>query len=906
MKRGNKMEEGYRNPDAILKKIEEQEELRGKGKLKIFFGYAAGVGKTYAMLEAAHSAQKSGADVVIGYIEPHTRPETMALTEGLEKIPQLSITYNKIVLKELDLDVALRRRPQIILVDELAHTNAKGCRHEKRYQDIKELLNAGIDVFTTVNVQHLESLNDIISGITGIGVRERIPDSVFDDAGQVELVDIEPEELLERLKDGKIYRAQQANNAMNHFFVIDNLVALREIALRRMADRVNLLQEKTSSGNREMEGSAVEHILICLSSSPSNEKVIRQASRMASAFRGKFTALYVETDGFAEMSKENLDRLYKNTKLAEQLGAKIVTSYGNDIVEQIAAYAKVARVSKIVLGRTYTKRKLFSVKESFSENLTKLAPKLEIFLVPDSYDKKYVEKKKKRTSKLQKEKFIYDLAVSMVIMVITTCLAGVFRLINLSDANIIMAYLLSVLFTSLATKRRIFSILYSVACVFVFNFLFIEPIMTFTVDDSEYIVTFFIMFLTAFISSSLTQKVKNNAKQSAKKAYRTEILLETSQKLQKAAGRKEIVEDTAEQLGKLLEKNIYFFLGNPEYNEEPYQYRVHGETDVVLNKEELAVAEWTFKNNKHAGFSTTTLPGAKCLYLAVRNGEVVLAVVGIDMEEKEIPAFEKDIMSAILNECALALEKAELILEQKEAAVKLKQEQLRANLLRSISHDLRTPLTSISGNAGVLLGNDDKITNEQRKKIYMDIYDDSMWLINLVENLLSVTRIENGTMNLKLQPELLDDVITEALKHINRKSSEHQIIVENDEDYTVARMDSKLMVQVIINLVDNAIKYTAAGSEIKITTKRRRSDIIIEVADNGMGIETNQKERLFDMFYTASNSIADGRRGMGLGLALCKSIVIAHGGTISVRDNIPQGTIFRITLKTEEVKANEY
>ena len=368
------MEVSKRNPDELLKHIEEIEDQRGKGHLKIFFGYAAGVGKTYTMLEAAHDALNAGVDVVVGYLEPHTRPDTMALAEGLEMLPNSIVSHNNISLKEFDLDAALRRKPSLILVDELAHTNARTCRHVKRYQDIKELLNAGIDVYTTVNVQHLESLNDVIAGITGVSVRERIPDSVFDEANQVELVDVEPVELLERLKQGKIYKSVQAEKAMHNFFSVDNLIALREIALRRMADRVSLIQEKNYWISSDTEGASVEHILICLSSSPSNEKVIRQAARMVKAFRCKFTAFYVETPDFSEMSKENKDRLNKNIHLAEQLGAKVVSSYGNDIVEQIAEYAKVARVSKIVLGRTYTKRNLFSVKDSFSTRLTKIAP----------------------------------------------------------------------------------------------------------------------------------------------------------------------------------------------------------------------------------------------------------------------------------------------------------------------------------------------------------------------------------------------------------------------------------------------------------------------------------------------------------------------------------------------------
>ena len=582
----------------------------------------------------------------------------------------------------------------------------------------------------------------------------------------------------------------------------------------------------------------MEHILICLSPSPSNEKVIRQAARMAKAFRGKFTAFYVETPSFAQMRKENRDRLNRNMRLAEQMGAKIVTSYGDDIVEQIAEYAKVARVSKVVLGRTYTKRNIFSVKESFSIRLTNMAPNLEIFLVPDSYEKKYVEKKDKKRTVFKNESILRDTFAILGILLLCTMVSSIIKFFGFSESNITMIYILGVLFTSLATQRRVYSILYSILSVFVFNFFFVEPVYTFTVYDSEYIVTFLIMFLTAIISTSLTQKVKNYAKVNAKKSYRTEILLETSQKLQKANTATEIASNITEQLGKLLERDCFFFLGNPEVNPIPAAtfHKSEEEKAEVLTPEEFGVAEWTYKNNKHAGFSTTTLPGARCLYLAVRTGDKVFAVVGIDMEKKEIPAFEKDVMGAILNEGALALEKTELIKDQRDTAVRLEQEQLRANLLRSISHDLRTPLTSISGNAGILIGNDKKIEDNQRKKLYIDIYDDSMWLINLVENLLSVTRIENGTMSLNLQPELLSDVIYEALKHINRKSNEHKITVVEEDDMLVAKMDAKLIMQVMINLVDNAIKYTSVGSEITIGTRKRKDTIIVEVADNGQGI----------------------------------------------------------------------
>ena len=891
--------EDKRNPDLFLKQIMESEkEQKRKGRLKIFFGYAAGIGKTYAMLSSAHKAKESGIDVVAGYIEPHTRPETMALTEGLEMLPPRKISYNNIELKEFDLEAALIRKPEILLVDELAHTNAAGSRHEKRYQDIKELLRAGINVYTTVNVQHLESLNDSIAGITGVMVRERIPDSVFDEADQVELVDIEPEELLERMKQGKIYGEKQASRAMYHFFTKENLVSLREIALRRMADRVNLAQEAISNGGAE----TVEHILICLSPSPSNQKVIRQAARMAGAFHGKFTALYVETPDASGMTKEDIRQLNENTRLAEQLGAKVVTSYGSDIVEEIGAYAKVSRVSKLVLGRTYTKRRMLFIRDSFSEQLSRQAPSLEIFLIPDAYDKKYLKGKKKRKQAKGRKNTGKDLMICIASLAGSTIAAfALNRIFGFSAANIVMVYMLSVLTCAIFASRQIWGTIASVMSILVFNFFFTEPFRTLQVNDPGYLITFGVMFITAVISSTLTRKVKDYARSNARKAYRTEILLETSRKLQDASTLEDIAAKTAEQLGMLLERNIYFYLGKPEKDNAPIVYKVHEDAPEILDDTELAVAQWSYRNNKHAGYTTQTLPGARCLCMAVRSTDKVFAVVGIDMERREIPAFEEGVMGAILNECAFALEKEEWMLSSKESAVRLQKEQLRANLLRSISHDLRTPLTSISGNAETLLGNGEQIKTEQKNAIYKDIYDDSMWLINLVENLLSVTRIENGSMELNLQGEIMEDVIMEALRHVNRRGKEQEIEVDCDE-FLMVRVDVRLMMQVIINLVDNAIKYTPPLSIISIKAKRFGDRAVISVSDNGPGIPDDQKEELFRMFYTVNHSVADGRRGMGLGLTLCQAIVGAHGSKIKVYDNVPQGTIFRFELKVEDVK----
>lgn len=891
------MEEGRMNPEAILDRIVSDEENVRKGKLKIFFGYAAGIGKTYAMLLAAHEEKSAGIDIVAGYIEPHARPETMKLVDGLEVLPPKVIPYQSIELKEFDIDGALKRKPNTILVDELAHTNAVGSRHLKRYEDIKELLNAGINVYTTVNVQHIESLHDLIAQITGVMVRERIPDSVFDEANQIEMVDIQPEELIARLEQGKVYNKDRVSKALGNFFTEENLIALREIALRRMADWVNQEQSK-SIHQLGKDGTGGEHIMMCISSSPSNAKVIRQAARMAKAFHGKLTAFYVEASNIAEMDKDDIQRLRENIKLAGELDAKVVTSYGDDIVEQIAEYAKLSKVTKIVLGRSYSKRGLFLVTESFSERLAKLCPSLEIFLIPDSYDQMY--RKKRKRYNFQTSVVGLDIIKAVFILAITTEIATFFDKMHFLDANIAMIYILGVLVTAFITKLKITSYIYSVFSVIAYDFFFTSPRLTFDVYEGNYFITIIIMLCTALISSTVTQKVKNEAKISAKKAYRTEVLLETSQKLQHGKNIEDIAWRTIRQLGKLLDKTIYCYIGDPEKNPKPIIYHSSSNLSTNVPPSELAVAAWTYKNNKHAGASTTTLPGAKCLYMAVRDGDRVFAVIGIELNGDVIQAFEQGILVAILNECAFALEKEDLLIKEREVAIRLKQEQLRANLLRSISHDLRTPLTSISGNASMLIENSEKLSYDKKQELYEYIYDDSMWLINLVENLLSVTRIENGTMQLDLELELVEDIIMESMKHINRNAMEHTISVDVEE-VLVVRVDAKRIIQVMINLVDNAIKYTPPGSNIEVVTYKDGDNATIEVRDDGLGIDDEQKAKIFTMFYTGGDAVTDGRRGIGLGLALCKSIVEAHGERLEVIDNKPRGAIFRFTLKLEKV-----
>ena len=899
------MEAERQNPEQLLEAIRREEGIKGRGRLKIFFGCAAGVGKTYAMLEAAHEAKRRGIDVVVGYVEPHARPETARLVNGLERLPNQVIRHNFLELREFHLDAALARKPQLILVDELAHTNAEGCRHAKRYQDVEELLKAGIDVYTTVNVQHIESLNDTVAAITGIVVRERIPDSVFDNAEQVELVDIEPQELLERLRAGNVYQGSQAEQAANHFFTADNLTALREIALRRCADRVNLLTESARIKSRG-DYHTDEHVLVCLSPAPSNAKIIRTAARMANAFRGTFTALFVETPDFSDRSEEDRKRLRANMRLAQQLGAKIETVYGDDVSFQIAEFARLWGVSKIVIGRSTAARRRILGKSTLTEQLIANAPNMDIHIIPDSDAAAAYQRRKKKRQKTFCFSFS-DICKSLLILVLATVIGILFAELGFSEANIITVYILGVLVTSVITEHRIYSLVSGGVSVLIFNFFFTVPKFTLLAYDKGYPVTFLIMFLAAFITGSLAAKLKNHARMAAQAAYRTKVLFDTNQMLQQAKDKDQIVTAAAKQLNKLLKRDIIVYLCEDGRLGRPGLYPASEELpdDRYTSENERAVAEWVLRNNKHAGATTDTLSSAKSLYLAIRINDYVYGVAGIVIEAEPLDAFENSVLLSILGECALALENEKNAREKEEAAILAKNEQLRANLLRAISHDLRTPLTSISGNASNLLSNEKGFDEQTKKEIYTDIYDDAMWLINLVENLLAVTRIEEGRMNLNMSTELMDEVIAEALQHVDRKSVEHRIRVESSEEFILAKMDARLIVQVLINMIDNAIKYTPAGSEITISAQKRAGKVLVSIADNGPGIPDEFKPRVFDMFYSGANKVADSRRSLGLGLSLCRSIINAHGGDICVTDAKPQGTIFTFTLSAGEVQLHE-
>lgn len=893
-------DEGERpDPDSILRGLA-AEHPSSKGELKIFFGYAAGVGKTYSMLRSAHDELQRGIDVVVGYVEPHARPETRALLEGLEAIPVRTFEHAGVSLIEPDIDAIIARAPQLVLVDELAHTCAEGSRHTKRYQDVEELLTAGIDVYTTINVQHLESLNDRVSAITGIVVGERIPDHIFDDADQVEFVDIEPEDLMTRLREGKVYSSDRAERALGNFFDEKNLTALREIALRRCADRANLVVERVRStqGGSYYTG---EHVLVCLSSSPSNGRILRTASRMAKAFDAHLTALSVEVPG-RELAPEDDQRLTENMRLAERLGAQVETVAGDDVARQVCDYARMAGVSKLVLGHS-TVRRRFLGPVPLTDRIVALAPDLDIFIIPDESVAKAAWRGHSSKSSLSPA----DIGKGVLILVAVTTVGYLLESVGLSIMNIAILYVFGVVATAMIVDGRTPCLIYSVLAVVLFNYFFTEPRYTLVAWDAQYPATFVVMFLTAALASSMAQRLKSQAKASAEAAYRTQVLLECDQLLQRAKNPDQVIEVMVGQLIRLLKRDVVYYPAEGGRLGPVRTFPASGGTidPSCTSDNERGVAIWVFRNNKRAGATTDTLGSAACLYLAVRAVDTVYGVVGIVMGHEAIDASGSGITLSILGETALALEKEYALAQREEAAVLAKNEQLRANLLRSVSHDLRTPLTAITGCSSLLAEDDGSMSVEHRRELAVAINDDSIWLGGLVENLLSLTRIEEAHVSLSLEPELVEDAVDDAVRHVSRDISTHHVELSRPDEPVVAMMDVRLIVQVVVNLVNNAVQHTPKGSTIHISSSSQDGKAVIEVADDGPGIADAEKARVFERFYTIADGEGDHRRGTGLGLALCKSIVSAHGGDIVVLDNHPHGAIFRVTLPLARTDAPE-
>ena len=650
-----------------------------------------------------------------------------------------------------------------------------------------------------------------------------------------------------------------------------------------------------------------EHILVCLSSSPSNERIVRMAEKMAQAFSGSLTALYVQTPGDADMNAEDTVRLQANMRLAQQLGAEIVTTHGEDVATQIAEYVRLSDVTKIVIGRSSVQRRHFWSEPTLTERLITLAPEVDIHIIPDV--EAYKNYRGKRLVTIRPAfPTAWDLLLTIGILATATVIGWAFLRLGFANANIIMVYLLGVLLTSAFTSGYTCGVLSAFLSVILFNYFLTEPRLSLAAYGSKYPVTFAVMFTAALLTSTLAAKLKAHAQLSARDGYRTKLLFDMNRQLQKAETPEEVYRMTATQIQKLMKRDVLIYpaQGDALLDGNVYPADGSGPYSIPDTDQEKNATQWVWQNRKRAGATTQNFPKAKRLYLAIRTGQQVFGVVGIPMEKQPQPdAFTSSVLFSILGECALALESLRNAEEKEKAAVLAKNEQLRANLLRSISHDLRTPLTSISGNADTLLHSYNVLDEQTRKQIFTDIYDDAQWLTGLVENLLSITKIADGSVKLRLSDQVVDDIVSEALRHIDRRSAEHHITVDCGDVPLLVRVDAGLIMQVLINLVNNAIKYTPAGSNIWVTAALREDAVEICVSDDGHGIPNELKERVFEMFFTGSNPIGDSRRSLGLGLTLCQAIIHAHHGEITLKDNSPHGCIFSFTVPLSEVNLNE-
>jgi two-component system sensor histidine kinase KdpD len=882
-----------RDPEAILARmrVEDPHALRNgapsRGRLKIFFGYAAGVGKTYTMLEAARNAAMSGADVLLGYVEPHGRTETEALLLGQELLPLRQIEYRGVTLSEFDLDAALSRRPRVMLVDELAHSNAAGSRHLKRWQDVEELLDAGIDVWTTLNVQHIESLNDIVAQVTGITVRETIPDRVFDEADEVELVDLPPNELLQRLREGKVYLPERVERALDRFFRKANLVALRELAMRRVADRLgHEVQTARLGRTRTQVWPTTERLLVCVGPSPTSAKVIRTAKRMAAAMHAQWIAVHAENTLTRRLDDASRHQLAQHLKLAEQLGAETVTITGDDLADEIVRYAASRNVTKIIIGKAGDTPWYRLWRRSVVDRLISRSGDIDIYVIR-GMGERVETPPPSATNPWPWRRYL----AATGILAAATIVAMGFRNFGLTDSNIVMTYLLSVVLVA-ASLGRGPSIASSVAAVLLFNFFFTAPYYTLIVEDHQYIYTFVIMLAVALIVSALTLRIRNQLEIARERERQTEAQYRVSRALAGTSGMLQIAVVAEEQLATILGGDVALLVMD-DGRLRPAVRRGHGFAESAF---EMEAARWVFEHGQVAGAGTDTLPGARGMYLPMKGADTMVGVMGWRAEDigGVLRMERRPMLESFATQIATALERDRLAHEAQRILAEADAERMRSALLSAVSHDLRTPLAAITGSASALLEN--RLDPPMRAELARTIFEESDRLSRLVENLLHLTRIESGSMSVDRQWQPLDEVIGTSLRRVRAALVAHRVETSIPADLGLVPIDGLLIEQLLVNLLDNAAKYTPPGSLITIAARRTPNAVELEVADRGPGLDETERERVFDRFFRGSGVAGDRGRGAGLGLAICRAIALAHGGTIQALKREEGGTRFVSTL----------
>jgi two-component system, OmpR family, sensor histidine kinase KdpD len=890
------------SPEALLEAARRED---GRvGKLRIFVGAAPGVGKTYEMLQQARARLKDGYDVAVGIVETHGRKDTEALLEGLEIISRRHIDYKGQALQEMDLDAIIARHPQIVLVDELAHTNVEGSRHPKRYLDVEELMSHGIDVYTTVNIQHIESLNDVVAQITHVRVRETVPDAVFDRADAVELVDLTPEDLIQRLKEGKVYVPRQAERALEHFFSPANLTALRELALRRTADRVDE-QLLTEMQAHAIQGpwAAGERILVCTSEDPRGAGLVRYAKRLADRLHGPWVALYVESRRSLQLSDEQRDRIADTLRLAEALGGEAITLPAGDrqIADDVIGYAQANNVTQIVIGKSARTRWFEIVHGSVVHDLVRRSGNISVHVIAgDDVAGEPIPKKSVRTAErdyaVNPRPYAFALLAVALALVCAEVIQPWFGV-----ENVDLVFLTAVV--GVAVRLGLWPSLFaSVAASLAYNYFFLPPIYTFTITDPTNVAAFVFFIIVAIVVSTVAARGRTQANAATERARVTESLYSFSRKLAGAGTLDDVLWASAYQTALMLKVRVVLLL--PESG--TIAVRAGYPPEDILDDADLAAAKWAWENDRAAGRGSDTLPGAKRLFLPMHTGRGAIGVMGID-SDKPGPLFTPDqrrLLDALLDQGALAIERVRLVEDMDRVERVAETERLRSALLTSISHDLKTPLAAVLGAAGALRDIGPKLGDAEKADLLATIIDESERLNRFIANLLDMTKLESGAVSPNVALHDIGEIVGSALRRASRILSHHHVELELAPDLPMLEVDAVLFEQALFNLLDNAAKYAPTETTIRIQSWRTRDSVCLRVLDEGSGIPAGDLDHIFDKFYRAQKT-DQVRAGTGLGLAISRGFVEAMHGSIDAANRTDRsGAAFTITLPIPRQRQN--
>jgi two-component system, OmpR family, sensor histidine kinase KdpD len=879
------------NPDELLSRLKVEAEQAKKGKLKIFLGYAAGVGKTYTMLEAARQRRKE-LDIVIAYVETHGRTDTEALVEGFEIVPRKQVQYRGVNLTEMDLDAVLERKPKLALVDELAHTNATGSRHPKRYLDVEELLDAGIDVYTTLNVQHIESLRNVVAQITGVWIRETIPDSIIDKANEIELVDLPPEELLKRLKEGKVYIPAQIANAIDKFFQKGNLTSLRELSMRIAAERVD--EDKRAFSNVVPHGmtSLTEKVMACISPTPLGTRLVRSARRLAFQLGAEWYAVYVDTPG-TKLATDQQNRLTSTLRLAEKLGARIITLRRDSVVPAINEFAAENKITKMVVGNPQKRSWRNPFAGSLVNKIIAQNPSYDLYVVGGSADFETPEQSQKEKKQPRLNWRGYALGLGLVVL---ATLIGELGKQILAPTVTILIFLLCVVITAIVGGLGP-SILTAILGVLAFDFFLIPPYLSLDISDAEYLFAAIVLLGIGIVVSYLTSRIRQQTEIATQRERQTAALFDLSRELAVSSDLETYIHAIQERIRKTFKSDSVVFL--PDGGQEE-KLKAYGDGTESVGENESAAAFWSFQHQKIVGRGTDTLPNDKARYLPLVTARKTVGVIAVQAIDSgtEFTLDQERLLEAYADLAAVAIEGIQLAEEAHSAQILRDTEKLQTALLNSITHDLRTPLVSIIGVLSSLQEEGMNLDDTDKKNLVQVAREEAERLNRLITNLLDESRIEAGALQISKQPSEVQDVIGAALEQIGSRAATHEIKIEIEPELPYLSIDFGLIVQTLTNILDNAIKFSAAGSLIEISARRTITEVVIEVADRGVGVPAQDLTRIFDKFYLVQHpsSLA----GTGLGLSICKGIIEAHGGRISAENRQGGGTIMKLMLPIAE------